>query len=106
MVDLIAGKASILEEILKIDDEIRQIKKDSIYLKIKRNLRRLENVGSRSPVVTAPSPDNLDEKIEVRRRSKEMKEAIQRYRERRSEFDERINQLYSRRMQLEKRIFE
>lgn len=106
MVDLIAGKASILEEILKIDDEIRQIKKDSIYLMIRRNLRRLENAGSGSPVVTAPSPDNLDEKIEVRRRSKEMKEAIQRYRERRSEFDERINQLYSRRMQLEKRIFE
>lgn len=104
--DSIAGKASILEEILKIDDEIRQIKKDSTYMKIKRNLRKLENAGFGTPIITAPSPENMDEKIEVRRRSKEMKEAIQRYRERRSEFEDRINWLYSRRTQLEKRIFE
>ncbi len=101
----IISKASILEEILKIEDEIKQIKKDSMYLRILRSLKNLENVRIGDPFVTAPSPDDMDTHVKLRRRSKEMKETISRYRERQSEFEEIINRLYNRKKNLEEKLF-
>jgi len=99
------SKADILEEILRIEDEIRRIKKDSTYLSIRRNLRNLESIGFGNPTVTIPSPDDLDVHVMVPRRSSEMKDIISRYRERRSEYEERIMRLFGRRKKLEEELF-
>lgn len=105
MMGSLVSKASILEEILKIEDEIKLIKKDSMYLRILRSLKKLENVRIGDPFVTAPSPDDMDVHVRLRRRSREMKETITRYRERQSEFEEMINRLYNRKKSLEEQIF-
>ncbi len=99
------SKASILQDILKIDEEIDRIRRDSTYRKIKRNLMRLEGRSFRAPIVTTDNPDDLDETIRMRRNSKEMKETLRRYRERRLEFEERINQLLRRKKNLEEQLF-
>lgn len=99
------SKASILQDILKIDEEIDRIRRDSTYRKIKRNLMSLESRSFRTPIVTTDNPDDLDETIRMRRNSKEMKETLRRYRERRLEFEERINQLLRRKKNLEEQIF-
>lgn len=99
------SKAAILEEILKIEDEIRRIKKDSTYLSIRRNLRNLESIGFGNPTVTIPSPDDLDVHVMVPRRSREMKDIISRYRERRSEYEDRIKRLFGHRKRLEEKLF-
>jgi hypothetical protein len=99
------SKAAILEEILKIEDEIRRIKKDSTYLSIRRNLRNLESIGFGNPTLTIPSPDDLDVHMMVPRRSSEMKDIISRYRERRSEYEDRISRLFGRRKRLEEELF-
>lgn len=103
--NLIASKTSILEEILKIDDEIKQIKTDSTYLKIKRNLQNLESISFGNPIINTQCPDNLDKKLRIRRHSKEMKDIIQRYRDRQLEFEDKMNKLYSRKKTLEEQIF-
>lgn len=103
--DSVNNKAAILEEILKIEDEIKQIKTDTTYLKIRRNLRNLENVGFGNRIVTIQSPDDLEVDMKIPRRSKEMKDIIRRYRERRLKFEEKIQRLYGRRKRLEKRLF-
>lgn len=103
--DFIANKASILEEILKIDDEIMRLKTDTNYLKIRRNLKKLENIGFGNPVITVPSPDDMDVNVRMQKRSKEMKGFIHRYRERQQAYDEKINQLYVQKRDLEKKLF-
>jgi len=101
----INSKAAILEEILKIEDKIKKIKKDATYLSIRRNLRNLENIGFGNPTVTIPSPDDLNVPVRVPRRSRQMKDIIRRYRERRLEYEDRIRRLFGRRKRLEEELF-
>ena len=103
--DSLDSKAAILEKILKIEDEIRQIKKDSTYLSIRRNLRNLESIGFGNPTVTIPSPDDLDVPVRVPRRSREMKDIIRRYRERRLEYEDKIKRLFGSKKRLEEKLF-
>ena len=105
MVNYIASKATLLKEILRIDSEIKELRTDSTFLKIRRNLKKLENTDFRTPIIITVSPDDLDKKLRIRRRSKEMKDTILRYRERRLEFDEKITTLYGRRKILEDQLF-
>ena len=103
--DYIANKASLLEEILKIDKEIMRLKTDTKYLKIRRNLKKLENISFGNPVVIVSSPDDLDVEVRMQRRSKEMKGFIHRYRERQQAYDEKIDQLYTQKKDLEEKLF-
>ena len=98
-------KAFVLEEILKIEDEIKQLKMDTAYLKIRGNLKILEDSSFGNSQITTLSPDNMDIKIETRRHSEERKDIIRRYREKQNEFEEKINGLYNRKRMLEKQIF-
>ena len=101
----LTDKAFVLEEILKIEDEIKQLKMDTAYLKIRGNLKILEDSSFGNSPITTLSPDNLDIKIETRRHSEEIKGIIRRYREKQNEYEEKINGLYSRKRMLEKQIF-
>ena len=51
------------------------------------------------------SPDDLERKIEVRKRSKEMIAIKDRYLERLLEFDEKLDSLHRDRKNLEKQLF-
>lgn len=101
----ISDKTSILEEILKIENEINRLRKDSTYMKIKNNLKKLErtNIGNR--IVYILSPDDLERKIEVRKRSKEMKSIKERFQEQLLGFEEKLGSLRRDRKNLVKQLF-
>jgi len=69
------------------------------------NLRHLEDLRSGSNIVTISSPDDLEDKIVTRRYSKEFKDVISRYRERRAEFEEKMDELSDRRARLVNQLF-
>jgi lipid II:glycine glycyltransferase (peptidoglycan interpeptide bridge formation enzyme) len=83
MVNHISDKTSILEEILKIENEINLLRKDSTYMKIARTQR----------------------KIEVRKRSKKMNSIKERYQEQLLGFDEKLGSLRRDRKNLVKQLF-
>ena len=99
------SKSSILEEILKIDYEINQLKTDTAYLKFRKNLKKLENTTFGKAFVTTPDPDNLKDEIKLRRRSKEIKDVILRYKDKCLEYEEKIDELYRRKLKLKDRLF-
>ncbi len=99
------GKASILQEILSIDREIKQLERDSTYMKIKKNLRNLEGKTTLGMNVIVASPDDLDKKIRVRKNSKEMGEIVEKYRERNEGYRNRLIQLYEKKADLTGQLF-
>jgi len=99
------GKASILQEILSIDREIKQLERDSTYMKIKKNLRNLEGRTTLGMNVIVASPDDLDKKIRVRKNSKEMVEIVEKYRERNEMYRGRLVQLYEKKADLTGQLF-
>lgn len=81
------------------------MKRDHTYRVILENLRHLEDLRSGSNIVTISSPDDLEDKIVTRRYSKEFKDVISRYRERRAEFEEKMDELSDRRARLVNQLF-
>jgi hypothetical protein len=106
MMKNLASRTSILEEVLEVEAEIKQIMRNPTYVKIVRNLKLLKGLGFGNPVRTIPSPDDFNKNVEVRRHSKEMKEIMRRYDERRLEYDKKIKDLLKRRKNLENQLFE
>lgn len=99
------SRPSILEEILEVEAEIKKIKMNPTYRKIVYNLRKLNRMGFSNPVMTIPSPENLNKNLEVRRHSKEMKEIMYKYEELQLQYGNKINDLRERRKDLEKQLF-
>ena len=81
-----------------------EIRRDSTYLIIKRNLNYLEN-RKRKFLVTIPSPDDFDKIIEMRSNSQDFEDITMRYRERKAEFEVQMDGLRSQRAELEKQLF-
>lgn len=105
MVNHISDKTSILEEILKIENEINRLKKDPTYMKIKNNLKKLEGTNIRNRIVYILSPDDLEKKIEVRKCSKKMKSIKERFQEQLLGFDKNLGSLRRDRKNLVKQLF-
>lgn len=101
----LASRTSMLKEILEVEAEIEQIRRNPTYVKIAQNLKRFNGMGFDNPVMTIPSPDDLNRNLEVRRHSKEMKEIMYRYEEWQLEYENEINELRKRRKDLEKQLF-
>lgn len=98
-------RSTVLEEILNLDKEIIQLRNDSTYRKIRKSIEKLENRSFGSRTVSIPAPDNLDEEIEVRKRSEEMSSIKQRYKDRLHEFEEKLDSLHRERKILVEQIF-
>jgi len=101
----LASRTSTLKEILEVEAEIKQIRRNPTYMKIVQNLKRLNSMGFGNPVMMIPSPDDFNRNLEVRRHSKEMNEIMYRYEERQLEYDEKMKGLRKRREDLEKQLF-
>lgn len=95
----------MLKEILEVEAEIKQIRRNPTYMKIVQNLKRLNGIGFGNLVMTIPSPDDLNRNLEVRRHSKEMNEIKYRYEEWQLEYEKKIKVLSKRRKDLEKQLF-
>ncbi len=93
-------------EILKIEDDIKTMKKNPRFVKIKRNIDSLEMRRFGVRIVSVAAPDNMETTLELRNNSQEMKDTISRYREMRIEFDDQLDELRGRKERLQRQLFE
>jgi len=104
MKDLIS-RTSMLEEILEVEVEIKQIMMNPTYMKIVHNLKQLNRMGFSNSVMMIPSPDDLNKNLEVRIHSKKINEIRNKYEKRQLEYEQKINDLLKHRNNLEKQLF-
>ena len=102
---VLTDRTSILSEILKIEAQIKMMRRDPVYAKIMHNLDKLEKRRFGSVTVNVPSPDDPEKVVEVRCNSPEMREIISKYKEMRAEFDDQIGELLTRKARLQKQLF-
>jgi hypothetical protein len=104
-VKILVGRKGLLDEIMRIEYQLSSMKRDPTYLKIKRNLNHLEVRRFGRVNVYVASPDNLEETLEIKNRSPEMREATSRYKEMRDDFNIQIHDLYVEKMRLQEQLF-
>lgn len=89
---------------MEIDDEIKKIKSDSTYRRVRRNLRILrERAGGR--LIRVRSPENIDSFIMVRRNSEEMRKVLSKYEVMVEKYNKRVRNLAKEKAELEKNLF-
>jgi hypothetical protein len=94
----------VLRDILRVEDEIKQIQHNSIYRKLRNQIRFLTSQSNRG-YITVLSPENLETQIQVRKDSVEMREVLADYRERYEKFSKRLLELQIRKRELKSKIF-
>jgi len=90
---------------MEIDDEIKRIKSDPTYRRVRRNLRILKESRTGGRLIRVRSPDDLESFIMVRRNSDEMKEVISKYEDMVEKYDKRVRSLAREKAELEKDLF-
>jgi hypothetical protein len=94
----------VLRDILKVEDEIRKIQHNSIYRKLRTQIRFLTSQSNRG-FITVLSPENLETQIKVRKDSIEMREVLSDYQERYEKFSKRLVELQIKKRDLKSKIF-
>ena len=105
LVDILLDRASVLQEILKIEDELRSLRLNPTYRALKENMTDLRKKNFGSSIVVIASPDNLNNNLRMRVNSSEMRDVLSRYKERQSEFEEKMIHLETRKNELQKQLF-
>jgi hypothetical protein len=90
---------------MEIDDEIKRIKSDSTYRRVRRNLRILKESRTGGRLIRVRSPDDIESFIMVRRNSDEMKEVLSKYEDMVEKYDKRVRNLAREKAELEKDLF-
>jgi len=90
---------------MQIEQEIKNIKTDTNYRQILRNIKIMDHltVGSRN--IDVASPDDMDKTITVRRRSQEAKNVVKTYTLNLQKFSSRLQTLRNEKASLEKQLF-
>lgn len=102
---ILVNRIAILDEIMRIEDQINSMRRNPTYLKIKHNLNLLEVRRFGRVSVYVASPDNLEKTLELKNKSQEMRETISRYKEMRNDFDIQMDNLYVEKMRLQVQLF-
>jgi len=89
---------------MEIDDEIKKIKSDSTYRRVRRNLRILRERAS-GRLIRVRSPENIDSFIMVRRNSEEMRKVLSKYEVMVEKYNKRVRNLAKEKAELEKNLF-
>lgn len=94
-----------LNRIMQIEQEIRNIKINTNYRQILRNMKIMDHltVGSRN--IDVASPDNMDKTITVRRRSQEARDVVKTYKLNLKKYSTRLQTLRNEKATLEKQLF-
>ena len=102
---MVSSRKSTLIKIMEIDDEIKRIKSDSTYRRVRRNLRILKESRTGGRLIRVRSPDDIESFIMVRRNSDEMKEVLSKYEDMVEGYDNRVRALAREKAELEKDLF-
>ena len=95
-----------LNRIMQIEQEIKNIKTNTKYRQILRNMKIMvdKTVGRRN--INVGSPDDMNKIITVRRRSQEAKDVEKTYKLNLQKYSSRLQTLRTEKANLEKQLFE
>jgi len=105
-VKVLVDRKSVLREILKIEGEIKTMRRNPKYVRIKHHIFSLESRRFGSHTVSVASPDDPETVLEMRNNSQEMRDTLSRYKEMRTEFDDQLDGLVVRKARLQRQLFE
>jgi uncharacterized protein (UPF0335 family) len=94
-----------LNRIMQIEQEIKNIKTDTNYRQILKNMKIMGRLTVGSRDIDVASPDDMDKTITVRRRSQEAKEVAKTYTLKLRKFSSRLQTLRNEKATLEKQLF-
>ena len=94
-----------LNRIMQIEQEIYDIKTDTKYRQILRNIKIMDRLTAGSRDIDVASPDDMDKTITVRRRSQEAKDVVKTYELNLQKFSSQLQTLRNEKASLEKQLF-
>lgn len=100
-----SSRKSTLIKIMEIDDDIKKIKSDTTYRRVRRNLRILKESRTGGRLIRVRSPDDMESFIMVRKNSEEMKTVISKYEAMVEEYADRVRSLAEEKAELERELF-
>jgi hypothetical protein len=100
-----ATRRTILNRIIQIEAEVKVIRSDIDYRRIKRNLDILDTPSFGSRNISVRSPDDMSKTITVRKKSAQQKEIKDAYTTRLREYTTRLDKLFREKKSLEKQLF-
>ena len=102
---VLVDRKSVLRKILRIEGEIKTMRRDPRYVRIKHNIFSLETRRFGSHTVSIAAPDDPETILEMRNNSQEMRDTLSRYKEMRTEFDDQVDELMARKTKLQRQLF-
>ena len=93
-----------LLRVLEIESKIKDIEHGEEYLRVKREIRVLENAHGGGGILTVTSPDNINEIVEIRKNSVDVTEYLTKYRGQMRSVMERIDSLNDEKIRLKKAL--
>ena len=103
---VLVDRKLLLRDILRIESDIRKMRRDPTYVWIKHNIFSLETRRFGAHTVKIASPDDPETTLEMRNNSQKMKDTLSRYKELRIEFTDKIDVMVSRKTELQKQLFD
>jgi len=96
-------KSAILIDILNVEAELRKLRQDKRYRKIKQVVQKFSQL--RGGFITIPSPENFDKQITLRKNTDEFREAVEQYEDKINVYNVKLKKLVDKRRFLEKKLF-
>ncbi len=94
-----------LLRVLEIESKIKDIEHGEEYLRVKRELRVLENARNNNGKVVVSSPEDNGTLVELRKNSPDIKEYLSVYQGRMKSISERIDSLNAEKSSLKRELF-
>jgi hypothetical protein len=94
-----------LLRVLEIESKIKDIEHGEEYLRVKREIRVLENARNSSGKIVVSSPKDTGTMVELRKNSADVKEFLNAYRGQMLSISNRIDSLNAEKSSLKKELF-
>lgn len=98
-------RRTILQRIMQIEEEMKDINTDSDYRRIKKNLDILDASRTGSRNIRVRSPVDMSKTIIVRRHSADQDKVKDAYRVKLREYTSRLDELFKEKRGLERQLF-
>ena len=94
-----------LLRVLEIESKIKDIEHGGEYLRVKREIKVLENARGGGGILTVTSPDDINEVVELRKNSVDVAEYLTKYKGRLQLVMNHIDLLNNEKAQLKRDLF-
>ncbi len=102
---VLVDRKLVLRKILKIEGEIKKMRRNPRYVRIKHSIFSIESRRFGANTVSIIAPDDPETTLELRNNSQEMKDTLSRYKELRTEFTDQLDDLVVRNASLQRQLF-